>query len=219
MPSHSSTQSPALEVKESSTSATELGVDLTVRLVRHVDRLEVRYRVDNRRRDEIYVMNQIPSKAVDGALEYRPDDVYVDIAGETLQLTKGALPVRWTFPAVYDYPDARMVASGASLTETFVVPVPAKVRTRYTRRKGRGETRAAKRAIAREVIVGIGIVPSGVGCTFSRERPEYPDVVTVAGDIAEPEGGLLLMGQTMLSVRFELEEELPVLDYESFPWP
>jgi hypothetical protein len=111
-----------------------------------------------------------------------------------------------------------MVASGASLEETFAVPVPAAVRIPY-KRLGRGEPRASKRSVARQIVVQIGVVPTGAGCTVSRHHPAYPDVVTVRGDIAEPGGGYLLMCQTMLSVRFDLGEDLPVLDYEVVPWP
>jgi hypothetical protein len=203
---------------ERSTTARDLDVDLTCVLALHADRLEVRYRIDNRRKDAAAVLDRIPSQDIDGAVEYDRDDVYVDLQGEVLRLTKGALLVREVFPGVYDYPDARLVASGASLADTFVVPIPVKVRIPY-KKLGRGETIAAKKAVAREVGVAVGVVPADAGCELSRNHPAYPDAVSVRGEVFEPGGGLLLLGQTMLSVRFELGEELPVLDYESFPWP
>jgi len=36
--------------------------------------------------------------------------------------------------------------------------------------------------------------------------------------VAYPQPGVELECQTLLSTRFALDEELPVLDYESFPW-
>ena len=216
MQSADTAQSPM--VLERSTSSGALHVDLMCSLTRHADRLEVRYRIDNRRKDELAVMDRIQSTGIDGADEFLPDDVYVDLHGEAVQLIKGALLVRDMFPAVYDYPDARMVAPGGSLEGTFVVPIPVKVRTRY-KRLGLGEPRASKKAAAREVVIQIGVVPASAGCKFSRHHPAYPDVVTVTGDISDPTGAYLLQCQTMLSVRFELPEDLPVLDYETFPWP
>jgi hypothetical protein len=218
MSSSESVQTPAPPLAERFSSVSEIGVQLDARLKRHVDRIEVQYRIENHRRDDIYVMNQVRSRAVDGAIEYLADNVYVDVAEETLQLTKAALLVRNTFPAVYEYPDAHLVAAGGSLVETFAVSVPVKVRIPYSSKKKRGEVRASKKAVVRDVVFAIGVVPAATGCTFSHERPEYPDVVTVRGATAEPGGGLLLMGQTLLSVRFELGEDLPVLDYEEFPW-
>jgi len=216
--SSSSTSRPTAETIERSVGADEIGAKLTSWLTRFADRLEVRYRIDNLGSDVLYVMNQIPSRAVDDAVEYRVDDVYVDLAGDTLELTKGALLVRHTFPAVYQYPDARVVAAGESLTETLVLSLPVKVRIPYRRKSGRGEVRASRKAVARRIALSIGVVPADSGCTFSRDRPAHPDVVTVRGESFEPGGGLLLIGQTMLSTRFPLSEDLPVLDYESIPW-
>jgi hypothetical protein len=192
-------------------------VDLTCTLTREERRLVVQYRIDNHRHEEIAVLDQLPTRDIDGAPEYLPESVFVSLESETVHLIKGSVLLRNVFPYVYDYPDARLVAAGASVSETFAVPLPVEVKVRY-KHAGKGEQANRRKAVAREVALSIGVVPTGAGCRFAREKPEYPEVVSVYGNVFEPGGGLQLTCQTMISARFALDEDLPVLDYQGFPW-
>jgi hypothetical protein len=185
-------------------------------LVRHADHLEVRYRIENTGKDEIAVLNQIGRWGIGAAYEYSANDVYVDLDGAVVQLTKGALsvpPGASPRDPPYARPDGRMVASGAWIEETVAVPIPVKVRNPYRRDTSPGRAIAMKKAVARVVVVSVGVVPPGSGTVFSRNHPAYPHVVSVVRLTAEP----VERWQTLLSKRFELEEDLPVLDYEIFP--
>lgn len=202
---------------EGTVVTTLAGVEIKSTLLRHADRLEVHYRVDNRRSDTIAVLNQILRTGIDGGPEYSPDDVYIDLDDGALRLTKGALPVpEGLFLSVYPFPDALMIPPGTSFEETFRVPVPVKVRNPF-RRRGKGETVASKRGSARSVVLEIGIVPPTPACIFTRSHPAYPDVWSGVWVTAKP--GVQLECQTMLTARFELDESLPVLDYDTHPWP
>ena len=193
------------------------GVTFTFSFRRHADRLELGYRIFNGRSDEVAVLDQIRGVGIDGAPDYAPGAVYVDLEGPLLRLTKGTLPVpEGVFPGVYPIPDARLIAAGASREQRFDVPVPVKVCNPF-RRRGHGQVVAAREAVAREVLVGVGVVPSGKSCAFTRSNPAFPDVVSVLWLEARP--GVQLDCQTIFSERFPLDEDLPVLDYEGFPWP
>lgn len=192
-------------------------VSFTCSVQRLKDCLEVRYRIGNRRDDEIAVLDQIRSVGIDGAPEYSASAVYVDLEGAVLRLTKGALPLpEDLFPGVYPIPDARMIPPGGTCEEAFTLPIPVKVRNPL-KRLGAGQVVAARKAVAREVVIGVGVVPSEKGCVFPRENPAFPDVHSVIWLEAKP--GVQLECQTMFSNPFELDEDLPVLDYEVFPWP
>lgn len=216
-------------IAERSMSNESVGVSLTCAVRRYAERLEVRYRVSNRRDQAVAVLNQIPSVGIDEAPEYDPNDVYVDLNDGVLQFTKGALPIPpGLFPNFPLKPDAVMLAPGASLEETFVVPIPVKVRNPYVRAMTRapggarglgvpGETIAVRKTSARALVVAVGVVPSGSACTFASNHPAYPNILTPMDlkGLVDP----VPPDQTMLSVRLELEEDLPVLGYQCFPWP
>lgn len=193
------------------------GVTVAFSFRRHADRLEVGCRLANGRGEEVAVLDRIRGTAVDGAPTYAPDSVYVDLEGPLLRLTKGALPVpEGRFPSIYQIPDARLVPAGGTCELSFAVPIPVRVCNPF-KRAGRGQVVASRPAVAREVLVGVGIVPAGKSCVFIRENPAFPDVVSVHWLDARP--GVALEDQSLFSERFALEEDLPVLDYECFPWP
>ena len=187
-------------------------------LVRHPDHLEIHYRIENAGKEDVAVMDQIKRYGVGEAWEYSPDDVYVDLDGDVLQLTKGILPVPeggdWRDPT-FGRADGRLVAPGAWIEETVAVPIPVKVRDPYRREKGPGQSIATKKAMARSVVVAVGVVQQGPGTLFSYEHPAFPEIVSVIRYVAAP----VERWQTLLTKRFELSDELPVLDYETHPWP
>lgn len=187
-------------------------------LVRHPDHLEVRYRIENTGKEEIAVLDQLGTRGIGEEYEYSPHHVYVELDGEVVHLVKGALsvpPGASPREPPYGRPDARVVAPGESIEETFVVPVPVKVRNPYRRDMPPGPRFATKRAVARAVVVAVGIVPRSGATFFERSHPAHPHAVSVIRLPLEP----VERWQTMASKRFDLDEDLAVLDYETLPRP
>jgi hypothetical protein len=198
-------------------------VHFTCSLDRLPNRLEVRYRLDNTGREDVIVMDQISKAGVDGMMRYSPDHVYVDLDEGTLQLTKGALTspsaeAREHGASSYrHHPEGRIITPGASVEVTFTVPIPVKVRNPFRRPQGPGQAIAAKKRTARAVVVSVGVVPWSCTFTALREHPAYPDLISVMNIGVDPANGLPC--QTLRSKRFELDDDLPVLDYEIFGRP
>jgi hypothetical protein len=61
------------------------------------------------------------------------------------------------------------------------------------------------------VEVAVGIVPQGGGSLFHHDHPAHPEVVSITRITPDP----VERWQTIVSQRFELTEDLPVLDYET----
>ncbi|MEO7328775.1 MAG: hypothetical protein ABI193_09375 [Minicystis sp.] len=172
----------------------------------------VTYTITNDRAHDLGVFNKLRSIAVDGALDFSPDNVYVDLEGETLRFLKEALPIPPGLKmAAYLPPYAALLRKGASLTETFVVPIPIAVRHPFKRALISGEVIPVEPRIARRLEVEIGVF-SLVGCHLAPEHPAFPEAMTVV----PPDPAVT--GQELLSAAFSLTPEVAVLDYKGFPW-
>lgn len=199
-------------------NASPVQAKLTASVVQEPDRLLVRYRVENTGDAEVLVLDQLGTWGIGDEYEFSPENVYVDLDRQIVRLTKGSLSVPLGAKpreAPYGRSDGRLVAAGGSVEVSFVVPLPIKVRNPYRRDMGPGGRVATKAAVARIVVLDVGIVPRNGGSIFSHGHPAHPDVLTVLRVNADP----VERWQTILSQRFELDRDLPVLDYETVQRP
>jgi hypothetical protein len=188
-------------------------VSLDCRLAQSPGGLEVTYTITNGGDVDIGAFNRLQGIATDGALDFSPDSIFTDIDGDLLRLLKMALPI----PAglrvtAYVPPYATLVPSGKSFTEQVRVPLPVKVRQPFKRALIRGEVVPVKPVTAKRAEVVLGVFPL-VACGLAPEHPAFPDVMTAA----PPDPAV--RGQVTLSASFTLSPDVPVLDYQGFPWP
>jgi hypothetical protein len=196
-------------------------VRLVSRVTRHADRLEVHYVLTNGTTGRLAVLNQVSAKGVDGARHPSPNHAYVDFQQGSAHVFKAALDTRgmlFCFGNSSD-PDAELLEPGAAASETFVVPLPLKVREPMRKQfvHKSAEVIASKESAARELVVSIGVVPvAGSACGFVAEDPTRPNIH--AAHVRDPDRPLHSC-QTLVSTRFALDADLPVLDYEAHPEP
>lgn len=199
----------------------------TCTLERQRDHLRIEYTIDNRTADDALALVGIPSFAVDGAKEVLPENAYVDLKDGAVHILKRALSIPEGFSLdSYATPYGRVVPAGGAFAEAFVLPLPVKESNPVKRRilQREGMVAALKESTAREVIVSVGILasrgrpidftnPGETLCLWIHEDPAYPDLLSPF----PPHRAQYL--QTTLSARFRLNDALPVLEYESRPWP
>jgi hypothetical protein len=175
--------------------------------------LDVTYTIKNEGATALGAFNRLHATAVDGESHFSPDTVFVELDGDTLHLMKMALPIpRGLQISAYVMPHASSVPAGQSFTETFVVALPAKERHPFKRALTRGEVTPVKPATAKRVRVTIGVFLVGPEFRLVAEHPAYPDVLT-----AQPPAPARA-GQVLLSQDIALNIEVPVLEYQGFPW-
>lgn len=174
--------------------------------------ITVTYTIKNDRPHDLGVFNKLKSIAVDGALDFSPNNVYVDLDGHALRFLKQALPIPPGLTmAAYVPPYASLLKKGESVTETFTVPIPILVRHPFKRVLLSGEVVPVDPRTASQLEVVIGVFPL-VGCHLAAEHPAFPDVMTVV----PPDPAVT--GQELLSASFALSPDVDVLDYKGFPW-
>jgi hypothetical protein len=178
----------------------------------HAESIELGYQLDNRGAADVLVMNRVMSQAIDGTAELLPETVYVDLQGGVLELIKACIPIpSGHFPSIWPIPYASLLRAGGRLSERFVLPLPARVR-----HPGRvlqlSRVAATKAASARKLRFSVSFVlPDGEPRTT---YPGYPGTFVPPSNLA-----LTPDQQTLLSQTFDLEREVPVLDYQVFPRP
>jgi hypothetical protein len=181
-------------------------------IVRSAAAITVTYTIKNDRPHDLGVFNKLRAIAVDGALDFSPNNVYVDLEGESLRFLKQALPIPPGLKmAAYVPPYASLLEKGKSLTETFSVPIPVLVRHPFKRALVAGEVIPVEPRSAAKLEVQIGVFPL-VGCHLAAEHPAFPDVMTAA----PPDPAVT--GQELLVASFDLTPGVAVLDYKGFPW-
>lgn len=174
--------------------------------------ITITYTIKNDCPHALGVFNKLRSIAVDGALDFSPNNVYVELEGETLRFLKQALPIPPGLTmAAYVPPYASLLEKGKSLTETFSVPIPVLARHPFKRVLLSGEVVPIEPRTAGKLEVTIGVFPL-VGCHLAAEHPAFPDVRTAA----PPDPAVT--GQELLSAAFALTPNVDVLDYKGFPW-
>jgi hypothetical protein len=82
-----------------------------------------------------------------------------------------------------------------------------------TKRRSNGNLHPAKQATAHVVVVSVGVAPRSAPCLVLHDHPAYPELISVMMIGVDPANELAY--QTLLSKRFEPDDDLPVLDYES----
>ncbi len=190
------------------------GVELACELTRTGEHLTISYQLINRGATDVAVLDRVGSRQIDGTTRYDPDTVFVGYDGETLELTKGTLPIPpGQFPLVHASTEASSLVAGGAHRNTFSLPIPVRVCHPFQCMRLDGEVRAERRAFAKVVTVVVGVVPLATHRVLVATHPAFPEVRSVVPveDVHRE--------QVLLTQRFRLSEELPVLAYESFPWP
>jgi hypothetical protein len=176
--------------------------------------LELRYRVVNRDTRCLGLFNQIRTVALDSVVEFSPDTVYLDLAGDTARLLMCALTVpEGLMVGAYVPPNVLVVRPSDSFEETAFVPVPLKARNPYRTAMMSGQVVATRETSIRRVEVVLGVFPVLAEDSLLSEYPAYPDVKTLFPS------GTAVERQILLSQVCELAPPaVPALDYESYPW-
>lgn len=175
--------------------------------------LEVTYTIDNRTAGELGAFNRIKSVRIDGTLDWSPDNVYVDLEGDTLNLRKMALPIPPNLSiSAYTPPKCSRIPAGATFTETVRAAIPVRVCHPFKRALLHGTVVPDAPAKAKKAAFHLGVFPAGDGVRLVAENPAFPDVMTaVPPDPA-------LAGQQVVTSEFLLDPPLDVLDYRVVPW-
>lgn len=187
-------------------------VSFECRFSRDGGAVTVTYEIKNDSDRDLGVFNKLKAIAVDGALDFSPDLVYVELDGEVVRFLKMALPIPPGLTmSAYVPPYASLLPRGKTMTETFSVAIPVKVRQPYRRALVSGEVIPAEPRTAKRLEVAIGVFPLG-DCHLAAEHPAFPDVATVT----PPDPAVT--GQVVFKAAFDLDPEVAVLDYKGFPW-
>src|SRR4051812_44634023 len=115
-------------------------VSFECRLSRGDGALAVTYEIHNDSSHDLGIFNKLKAIAVDGALVFSPNLVYVELDGDVLRFLKMALPIpKGLTMAAYVPPYASLLPKGQAMKETFSVPIPVEVRQPYRRALISGE--------------------------------------------------------------------------------
>lgn len=192
-------------------------VTLSSTVVRHPERIEVHYVVTNHRSARLAVLNRLFGTAPDGGRDYSPNHVYVELDRDTLHLIKGALDTSGSFVEFNPDPGVHLLEPGSKLEDRVIVPIPVKVRQPFQRvHSGPGRAIASKKALAHALVISVGVLPVDSRSGFYVDDSTRPDFLRV---YPIDQSGSVREYQTMLSTRFSLEADLPVLDYVAIPRP
>ncbi|MFO0553852.1 MAG: hypothetical protein U0271_36050 [Polyangiaceae bacterium] len=178
------------------------------------DRLRLRYAIENGLDHAVAVLCGVSCGDVDGGTNITPNNLYAELQGDTLVLSKAALsvpPAMLTY--MYTIPAGQVLAPGERLEESCAVAAPVRVRQPYVRGLLSGDVRASRPVQVRKLKVAIGVVPASPHVRFVADRPAYPELVSLVP------ATVALELQTLAEYSFELDRDLTVLDYVATPWP
>ncbi len=175
--------------------------------------LAVVYRIHNDGQDDVGVFNRLQTIALDGGLNFLTSSVFRELEGDSLLLSKCALPIPDGLRmSSYNAPHASRLAANSTLEERFVLPLPLEVRQPFRRALLDGQVKPAKAASARRIQLRIGVFPLSGDCRLLAEHPAFPEVMVTFPP------GVAVERQQILAVTCELDEGIEVLDYSSFAY-
>ncbi len=190
------------------------GVELAADIRRRDDAIELRYAVVNHGPASLAVLNAIRTSGADGVWSFHPDTAYVSLAGESVVVTKGALPIpEGLFPSNLETPYAHLLAAGETLTESFVLRLPLPVCDPFAKLRLKGDVSASNLVTAKSMTFRVGVVPIGGDARALADLPAHPGLRSIYPPRFAREG------QTLLEKSFALDADIAVLDYQVFPWP
>lgn len=191
--------------------------DLYVRLAWTVSReasgLRVVYEVRNPSSVDIGLFNRIQSFKVDGTASFAPENVYVDLDGETLHLRKMVLPVpeglRMTARIT---PSITLLPGGHVFREEFFLETPVAVcnplrRAHLSLGAPGSAVVAGCAATVTEIVLSVGVFAVDPAWHFTAVSPAHPAVYEVWPT------GPAVDHQVVLTQTVRLARPVSVLDY------
>ncbi len=177
---------------------------------------KVFYTIKNHTGEDLGIFNRIPITNLDGTVNYSPDSVYVDLENSVLLIRKMALPIPEELSvAEHVVPFVTVVRDGAEYNESFSVPIPVKVCNPYTKallaaKSPGSEIVAIEKKMATSIQVCIGVCSLGADIRIHPVSRVYTDIFRIWPP------GVCVDRQVILSIKFDLEKPILVLDYGTF---